>query len=114
MSAFDIESWCKKGPAEQSEPMGQMHFYISDTDHLNLERAEERLRQSGEKEAWVDVDPRTFDLKPPLACGPLADYRLRVYLREEDQRGQFHIVGHRSSDGALVYTNALMIDMLVQ
>lgn len=114
MSAFDIESWCKKSPTEKSEPMGQMHFYISDDDHINLEQAEERLQKSGEKEARVDVDPRTFDLKPPPECGALSDYYLRVYLRPDDQRGQFHIVGHRSSDGALVYTNAMMIDMLAQ
>ena len=114
MSALDIESWCKQGPTEKSEPMGQMHFYISETDHLNLEQAEEHLRQSGEKEAWIDVDPHSFDLKPPPECGPLADYRLRVYLRDDDQRGQFHIVGHRASDGATVYTNALMIDMLME
>lgn len=114
MSAFDIESWCKKSPTEKSVPVGTLRFYISDADHLNLEQAEERLQETGEQEAWVDVNPRTFNLQAPPACGPLADYRLRVYLRAEDQRGQFHLVGHRFSDGALVYSNAMMIDMLMQ
>ncbi|HLV17312.1 MAG TPA: hypothetical protein VKY70_07580 [Pseudomonas sp.] len=114
MSAFDIESWCKRGPDVKSEPMGQMHFYISETDHVNLEQAEERLQRTGEKEARVDVDPATFDLKTPPECGALSEYHLRVYLRPEDERGQFHLVGRRLSDGATVYTNAIMIDMLAQ
>jgi hypothetical protein len=34
-------------------------------------------------------------------------------LRAKDQRGQFHLVGHRASDGSLIYTNALLIALLM-
>ncbi|CAD5202420.1 hypothetical protein [Pseudomonas sp. FEN] len=41
-----------------------------------------------------------------------ADSQFRVYLSARDQRGQLHLVGHRESDGSLVYSNAVMIDQL--
>jgi hypothetical protein len=37
---------------------------------------------------------------------------MRVYLSAE--RGQFHLVGHRASDGSLIYTNAVLIDQLLE
>ncbi|SDS63306.1 hypothetical protein [Pseudomonas oryzae] len=113
MSSFEIESWCKSKPTEKSVPMGLIHFYIGGEDRLHLEQAEERLQASGESEVLVDVDLDTLELTTPPACGPLADCHLRVYLRKEDQRGQFHLVGHRASDGSLVYSNALLIDALM-
>jgi len=53
-----------------------------------------------------------MELITPEECGPLSDCQLRVYLSAGDQRGQFHLVGHRASDGSLIYTNAVMIDQL--
>ncbi|WP_277051585.1 hypothetical protein [Zestomonas thermotolerans] len=50
--------------------------------------------------------------KPPRECGPLADYQLRVYLGSELRREQFHLVGHRESDGSPIYTNAVTVDQL--
>ena len=113
MSSFDIESWCKTKPTEKSVPLGQIHFYIGGDDHLHLEQAEERLQNSGAAEELVDVDLNTLELRTPPECGPLSDCHLRVYLRPEDQRGQFHLVGHRASDGSLVYSNAVLIDSLM-
>ncbi|MCY1558702.1 hypothetical protein D9M68_956600 [compost metagenome] len=52
-----------------------------------------------------------MELSTPEECGPLSDIQWRVYL-DADERGQFHLVGHRASDGGLVYTNAVMIDQL--
>ena len=34
------------------------------------------------------------------------DPMFRVYLGGVEHRGQFHLVGHRASDGSLIYTNA--------
>ncbi|MDV7211557.1 hypothetical protein [Azotobacter beijerinckii] len=113
MSSFEIESWCKTKPTEKSVPMGLIHFYIGGDDRLHLEQAEERLQNSGESEALVNVDPSTLELVTPPECGPLADCHLRVYLRPEDRRGQFHLIGHRASDGSLIYSNALLIDSLM-
>lgn len=111
MNTLTIEGWCKASGAKQSTPMGQFHFYVSEPDHLRLEQAEERLQQTHEPEAMVDADMSTMELVTPAECGPLADCRWRVYL-DADQRGQFHLVGHRASDGSLVYTNAVMVDQL--
>lgn len=114
MSSFEIESWCKPSPSEKSVPMGLIHFFIGDIERLKLEQAEERLQKNpGESEVLVDVDMSTLELVTPPECGPLSDCQLRVYLREEDKRGQFHLVGHRASDGSLVYSNALMIDAMM-
>ena len=113
MSSFEIESWCKTKPTEKSVPMGLIHFYIGGDDRVHLERAEERLQNTGESETLVDVDLGTLELVTPPECGPLSDCHLRVYLREDDRRGQFHLVGHRASDGSLIYTNAMLIDALM-
>lgn len=114
MSSFEIESWCKPDPAQKSVPMGLIHFYVGGNDRLKLEEAEERLQNDASlSEVMVDVDLSTLQLVTPAECGELADCQLRVYLRKDDGRGQFHLVGHRASDGSLVYTNALMIDALM-
>ncbi|MCC6076931.1 hypothetical protein ACFPTX_04440 [Pseudomonas sp. GCM10022188] len=113
MSSFEIESWCKRQPNEKSVPMGLMHFYIGGQNRRDLEEAEAYLQNSGEDEVLVPVDYNDLDLKTPPECGPLSDCRLRVYLRKDDQRGQFHLVGHRASDGSLVYSNAMLIDALM-
>ena len=93
--------------------MGLIHFYIGGDQRVKLEQAEERLQRSGAAEELLDVDLATLELVTPPECGPLSDCQLRVYLRKEDQRGQFHLVGHRASDGSLIYTNAVLIDALM-
>jgi len=50
-------------------------------------------------------------LKLPEGYGPLSDCQMRVYIHNE--RGQFHLVGHRASDGSLIYSNAVLIDQLI-
>ncbi|MOA49647.1 hypothetical protein D3C78_1725500 [compost metagenome] len=77
-----------------------------------LEQAEARLQQTGESEVLVEIDLSTQLVTPP-ECGPLSDCHLRVYLRPEEQRGQFHLIGHRASAGSLVYGNAVLIDALM-
>jgi hypothetical protein len=113
MSSFSIEGWCKTGTTQKSTPVEQIHFYLSGNDRLRLEQAEEHLQQSHAPEVMLDVDMATLDLQVPPDYGPLSDCQLRVYLRAEDQRGQFHLVGHRASDGSLIYTNALLIALLM-
>ncbi|WP_339462252.1 hypothetical protein [Pseudomonas sp. EA_105y_Pfl2_R69] len=112
MNTLTIEGWCKPNPAQKSTPMGQIQFHLSESDHLRLEQAEERLQQTHEPEVMVDVDMDALELSTPPECGPLSDCRFRVYLSTGDQRGQFHLVGHRASDGSLIYTNAVMVDQL--
>ena len=112
MNTLTIKGWCKPSGAERSTPIGNIHFHVNESDHLRLEEAEERLQETHEPEAMVDVDMSTMDLITPDECGPLSDCQLRVYLSADDERGQFHLVGHRASDGSLIYTNAVMIDQL--
>jgi hypothetical protein len=112
MSALTIEGWCKTGNAQKSTPMGEVHFNVDGSLHLRLEEAEERLQKTHEKEAMVDVDMDSMDLIIPEGYAPLSDCRMRVYLHHD--RGQFHLVGHRASDGSLIYTNAVLIDQLLE
>ncbi|BAN48809.1 hypothetical protein PCA10_30770 [Metapseudomonas resinovorans NBRC 106553] len=79
---------------------------------MRLEQAEERLQQTHEPEAIVDTTTEGLRLVTPSECGTLSDVQFRVFLSKGDERGQFHLVGHRESDGSLVYTNAVMIDQL--
>ena len=112
MSSLSIEAWVKPNPTAKSVPAGVIEFYISGDDKVRMEQAQEFLQTSTEKEVFLDVDYSTLALVPPQGFGEMTDCQLRVYLRAEDQRGQFHLVGRRAQDGALIYTNAMMIDML--
>ena len=111
MSALTIEGWCKNSPGESPIPVGEIHFYVDGPLHRRMEQAEERLQKSQEPEVMVDVDMSTLDLTLPQGYGPLSDCQMRVYLHLD--RGQFHLVGHQSSDGSLIYTNAVLIDQLL-
>ena len=124
MNTLSIEGWCKRSDDEKSTPVGYIQFYVSEPTHLLLEEASEHLNRakdvheeegsvrSQENAVMVDVDMATLDLVLPEGCGPLSDCQFRVYLGGEDQRGQFHLVGHRESDGSMIYSNAVMIDQL--
>ncbi|MGH8345172.1 MAG: hypothetical protein ACRES5_01180 [Pseudomonas sp.] len=112
MSALTIEGWCKPSPDQKSIQIGEIHFYVDGPLHVRLEEAEERLQNSHEREAMVDVDMGSMDLIMPEGYAPLSDCQMRVYLHHE--RGQFHLVGHRASDGSLIYTNAVLIDQLIE
>ena len=110
MNTLTIEGWCKTGEDQKSTQIGSFHFRVDEDSHLRLEQAEERLQDSHESEAMIDIDMENMELQTPEQCGPLADCQLRVYLK--DQRGHFHLVGHRASDGSLIYTNSVMVDQL--
>lgn len=112
MNTLTLEGWCKSEGASKSTPIESIHFSVSDQTHIQLEEVEERLKTTRDPEAFVDVDMRTMELETSTDCGPLCDCKLRVYLSPEDERGHFHLVGHKASDGSLVYTNAVMVDTL--
>jgi hypothetical protein len=113
MSSLSIEGWRETDSTQKSTPLEQIHFYPSGVDHPRLEQAEVHLQKTHEPETMVDVDMATLDLKLPSDFGHLSDCKLRAYLCPDDQRGQFHLVGHRASDGSLIYTNAVLIDQLL-
>lgn len=112
MNTLTIEGWCKISDDKKSTPIGLIHFHVDDDSHLRMEEAEERLQNTHEAEIMIDVDMSNMELETPEECGPLSDCRLRVYLSSADQRGYFHLVGHRGSDGSLIYTNSVMVDQL--
>ena len=111
MSALTIEGWCKPSRDKKSTHVGEIHFYVDVPLRKRLEDAEERLQKTHEREAMVDVDMSTLELILPEGYGPLSDCQMRVYIHNE--RGQFHLVGHRASDGSLIYSNAVLIDQLL-
>ncbi|MNO67399.1 hypothetical protein D3C76_582040 [compost metagenome] len=111
MSAMTIEGWCKTSPDQKSTPIGEIHFYVDVPLRQRLEQAEEQLKSSHGPEAMVDVDMSTLDLKLPEGYDPLSDCQMRVYLHLD--RGQYHLVGHRASDGSLIYSNAVLIDQQI-
>lgn len=93
--------------------MEDIQFHLTGNDHLRLEQAEEYLQKAHKSEVMLDVDMATLDLSMPAGYGPLSDCRLRVYLDPSWQRGHFHLVGHRASDGSLIYTNAVLIAQML-
>ena len=112
MNTFTIEGWRKQPGAASPVPINNMHFRINDHYHQLLEQAEESLLDSGKEDVMFAIDMSTIELDIPKECGQLADCQLRVYLSQESQRGQFHLVAHCKEDNSLVYSNAVMIDQL--
>ena len=112
MNTMTLDGWCKPQGAPKSTPIGMIHFRISEQDHLKLEQVEDELHHSVHKEAMMPLDMSGMELETPDTCGPLSDCQARIYLSPDNERGQFHLVGHRSSDGSLVYTNSVMVDQL--
>ncbi|MGE9762222.1 hypothetical protein [Pseudomonas sp. PDM20] len=112
MSTFTIEGWCKAGNEQKAVALEGIHFCLNGNDHLLLEQAQERLQRTREPDVMVYINLATLELRLPPGYGPLSDCGMRVYL-DSTQRGQFHLVGHRASDGSLIYSNAVLIDQLI-
>ena len=112
MDNLMVEGWCKQPGMDKPTRLERIRFHISPQRHLELEAAEEELYRTHEPEKLVDVDMGELALEMPPEVGQLADCQLRVYLGALDNRGLFHLVGHRASDNSLVYTNAVMVDQL--
>lgn len=112
MNTMTIDGWCKTSAEQKSTPIGLIHFHVDDESHLRMEEAEQQLQETHESEIMIDVDMSSLELETPKECGPLSDCQLRVYLNSEDQRGFFHLVGHRANDGSLIYTNSVMVEQL--
>ena len=111
MNTLTIEGWCKPEGASKSTRVESLHFRVSEEAHLEMEKAEEKLQESDATEAFVELDMDKLELETSADCGPLTDCKFRVYLNS-DQVGQFHLTAHRVSDGALIYSDALMIEFV--
>jgi len=112
MHPLTLECYIKPEGAERSEPAGRVRFAISPADHRRMEEAEEKLQHSDDRETMLNVDLTKLDLDLPPHVEALEKCQLRVYLHEEDERGHFHLVGHRKGDHSLFYTNAVMVDFV--
>lgn len=110
MHPLTVECYLKPQGANASEPAGQARFSISEKDHRRLEQVEEALQESGQYETIIPVSPSDVHLELPDGVERLEDCKIRVYVRKEDGRGQFHLFGHRAGDHSLFYTNAVMVD----
>ncbi|NIB42825.1 hypothetical protein HBA55_24675 [Pseudomaricurvus alkylphenolicus] len=112
MNTIELDCWHKEAGATQSTPVGMISFRVSESTHLELEKAEEELKTHPHDDLMLEVDPRQMEMQTPREIGLLSDCQLRVYLHKDDLRGHFHLVGHRAADGSLVYSNAVMVDQL--
>ena len=110
MNTLDLDAWCKESPNDHAKPWGEIHFRINDQTHLAMERAEEQLQDEQIPEVLIPIEMADMELNTPE--GGLDDCQMRVYLNARTGRGHFHLVGHRPSDHALVYSNAVMVDQL--
>ena len=110
---LSLEAWEESSKSDQSEEVGTIRLEIGDREFRSLERMENELKQSENREAFLNVSPQTLSLQTPGHCGPLSDCKIRVYLREEDDTGHFHLVGRRAENDALIYTNAVMVRTVV-
>lgn len=112
MNPVTLDGWCKPDDAANPIPVESIHFFVTEMQHRELERAEEELQQTQAKEKLIDVDLDSLKLEVSPDCGPLEECQFRVYLSPIDQRGHFHLVGRRIADHSLVYSNSVMVDQL--
>jgi hypothetical protein len=104
-----LDTWYKPKRARQSEAIGITRLAIDEAQYRRLEQAELELKQSARQEMFLDLEQGDIDLQPPEGYGALADCKLRLYLRDADDSGHFHLVGRRAQDDALVYTNSVLV-----
>ncbi len=113
MNKFNIEAWCKPEGAEKSSPMGLIRFRVTADMHLKLAAAEDQLNDSNDRlELDIDLEQDGLALETPPECGALKGCKFHVYRHRNDNRAHFFLVGQRTSDNALVYSNAIVIDQL--
>ena len=112
MNTLSIDGLRKADNDSKSTPIGTLQFHVSEAEHLRLEQAEEELQRNGLGDTMIDADMQTLALVMPDGFGPLSECKWRVYLGGEGRRGQFHLFGYSREDGCLVYSNAVMVDLL--
>lgn len=112
MNTLSIEGWCKPEGASESTRIESLHFRVSEEAHLEMEKAEKRMQESGEREAFVAADMNTLELATSDDCGELTDCKFRVYLSGDDHTANFHLVAKRVSDGALIYSDAVLVEFV--
>ncbi len=113
MNTFTIESWCKPAGAEKSVPMGLISFRVGEDYRLQMESIEDRLAANDdETQADIKVKLSSLELKTPEDCGELADASFHVFVHKHEHRGHFFLKGHRATDDALIYSNAVLVDEL--
>lgn len=110
MFPLTTDCYLKKTGDNDSQIIGKVKFHVSEADHRRLENAEAALQESGDDEIMLAISAEDIELQLPEAVGRLSDCQVRVYLNKQEDRGFFHIVGHRKSDGGLIYSDAIMID----
>lgn len=110
---LDLEGWYKRDAQDEPHHIDIIHFHISEACHMMLEQVEEELQRTHQHERLLDVDLKDLEVETSPDCGPLEDCQLRVYLDPKEERAHFHLVGHRLGDHSLVYSNAVMVDMLM-
>ena len=112
MNTLTIKGWQKRAETGDVLPIEQIHFRVSETDHIRLEQAEEMLLSSGRPELFIPVNKDTMELSMSGDCGDIGECQFRVYLSPQTNRGHFHLVASELENNALVYSNAVMIDQL--
>lgn len=60
MNTLSIDGWRKADNDSKSIPIGILQFYVSESEHLRLEQAEEQLQRSGVRDAMIDADMRRW------------------------------------------------------
>ncbi len=113
MYSLTLDSFVKPENADKSQPAGMVHLEIKAADFRRLEEAEAELQREHQREMMLDVDPAELSLELPKEVRELEDCQIRVYIHDDDERGHFHLVGHRKGDHSLFYTNAVMVDYIV-
>ncbi len=109
---LDLEGWRKSASTGELTPVHNIHLQVTEACHLMLEQAVEELQQRHEEERLLDIDPEALEVEVSADCGPLASCQLRVYRKPGDEDCHFHLVGNCKGDNSLVYSNAVLVNML--
>ncbi len=112
MNTLSIEGWCKPEGASKSTRIESLHFRVSEEAHLEMENAEQKMQESGASEVFITPEMEGLELATSADCGELTDCKFRVYLNGDDHTSNFHLVAKRVSDGALIYSDAVLVEFV--
>ena len=76
MNTLSIDGWRKADNDSKSIPIGTLQFYVSEAEHLRLERAEEELQRSGLKDTMIDADMQTLEVEADVSEGSLSKVKV--------------------------------------
>ncbi len=109
---LSVDTFLKSTPEAKSDVVGRTTITVDEEGFRQLEKLEESLKSSGSEELLAPVHEAAIQAEVPADLGEIRDQKVRIFLGEDGETGQFHLVAKRVDDEALVYTEPTIIRLI--